>query len=391
MLRLFLYGLAGLLGLALLGYFTVAAPIADARYNTAQTEPPYDEASARAEAIHDTLLIADLHNDLLLWPRDPLQRYDRGHTDIPRLREGGVGLQVFAAVTQSPMGRSYQGTEAGALDQIPFLAAAQRWPVATWTSRRARARYQARKLRRATARDDKLMLLRTQADLDLLLARRDDNPAVMGTLLAIEGLHALEGNVANVDTLVADGYRMMSLTHMFDNALGGSSTGIERGGITDFGARVLDRLEARDVTIDLAHASEALIGDVLARTDGPVVVSHTGVRATCESPRNLSDRHIRAVAERGGIIGIGLWKSVVCGSTAAATAEAMRHVADLVGTEHVALGSDYDGTVSVPFDATGLPLLTEALLNEGFAPSEIEQIMGGNVRRVLHRTLPAAE
>ena len=391
MLRLFLYGLAGLLGLALLGYFTVAAPIADARYNTAQAEPPYDEASARAEAIHDTLLIADLHNDLLLWPRDPLQRYDRGHTDIPRLREGGVGLQVFAAVTQSPMGRSYQGTEAGALDQIPFLAAAQRWPVATWTSRRARARHQARKLRRATARDDKLMLLRTQADLDLLLARRDDNPAVMGTLLAIEGLHALEGNVANVDTLVADGYRMMSLTHMFDNALGGSSTGIERGGITDFGARVLDRLEARDVTIDLAHASEALIGDVLARTDGPVVVSHTGVRATCESPRNLSDRHIRAVAERGGIIGIGLWESVVCGSTAAATAEAMRHVADLVGTEHVALGSDYDGTVSVPFDATGLPLLTEALLNEGFAPGEIEQIMGGNVRRVLRRTLPAAE
>ena len=391
MLRLFLYGLAGLLGLALFGYFTVAAPIADARYNTAQAEPPYDEASARAGAIHDTLLIADLHNDLLLWPRDPLQRYDRGHTDIPRLREGGVGLQVFAAVTQSPMGRSYQGTEAGALDQIPFLAAAQRWPVATWTSRRARARYQARKLRRATARDDKLMLLRTQADLDLLLARRDDNPAVMGTLLAIEGLHALEGNVANVDTLVADGYRMMSLTHMFDNALGGSSTGIEKGGITDFGARVLDRLEARDVTIDLAHASEALIGDVLARTDGPVVVSHTGVRATCESPRNLSDRHIRAVAERGGIIGIGLWESVVCGSTAAATAEAMRHVADLVGTEHVALGSDYDGTVSVPFDATGLPLLTEALLNEGFAPGEIEQIMGGNVRRVLHRTLPAAE
>ena len=391
MLRLFLYGLAGLLGLALLGYFTVAAPIADARYNTAQAEPPYDEASARAGAIHDTLLIADLHNDLLLWPRDPLQRYDRGHTDIPRLREGGVGLQVFAAVTQSPMGRSYQGTEAGAPDQIPFLAAAQRWPVATWTSRRARARYQARKLRRATARDDKLMLLRTQADLDLLLARRDENPAVMGTLLAIEGLHALEGNVANVDTLVADGYRMMSLTHMFDNALGGSSTGIDRGGITDFGARVLDRLEAHDVTIDLAHASEALIDDVLARTDGPVVVSHTGVRATCESPRNLSDRHIRAVAERGGIIGIGLWESVVCGSTAAATAEAMRHVADLVGTEHVALGSDYDGTVSVPFDATGLPLLTEALLNEGFAPSEIEQIMGGNVRRVLHRTLPAAE
>jgi microsomal dipeptidase-like Zn-dependent dipeptidase len=69
----------------------------------------------------------------------------------------------------------------------------------------------------------------------------------------------------------------------------------------------------------------------------------------------------------------------------------MRHVADLVGVEHVALGSDYDGTVSVPFDATGLPLLTEALLRAGFAPREVEQIMGGNVVRVLQETLPTAE
>ncbi len=390
MLRLLLYGLATLLGLGIVGYFTVAAPIADAWYNPVQAEPPYD-ASARAEAIHDTLMVADLHNDLLLWPRDPLQRYDRGHTDVPRLREGGVGLQVFAAVTQVPWGRSYQGTEADALDQIPFLAAAQRWPIRTWTSRLARARYQAQKLRRATARDETLMLLRTRADLEQLLARRADNPRVMGTLLAVEGLHALEGEVANVDTLVADGYRMMSLTHMFDNALGGSSTGIEKGGLTDFSAQVLERLQVQDVTIDLAHASEALIDDVLARTTEPVVVSHTGVRATCDSPRNLSDRHIRAIAEREGVIGIGLWEKAVCGTGVAATAEAMRHVADLVGVEHVALGSDYDGTVSVPFDATGLPLLTEALLEEGFTPREVERIMGENVVRVLRRTLPAAE
>ena len=387
MLRFFLYGLAVLSSLAAVGYFTVAAPIADAWYNTVQDESPY-EVSERARAVHDTLMGADLHNDLLLWPRNPLRRYDRGHSDVPRLREGGVGLQVFAAVTQSPMGRSYQGTEADALDQIPFLVAAQRWPLRAWTSRLARARYQARKLRRATARDDRLMLLRTRADLDRMLARRADDPAVMGTLLAVEGLHALEGEVANVDTLVADGYRMMSLTHMFDNALGGASTGIEKGGLTDFGTTVLRRFQAHDVTIDLAHASEALVDDVLARTEGPVVVSHTGVRATCDSPRNLSDRHIRAVAERGGVIGVGLWETAVCGPGVAPTAAAMRHVADLVGTEHVALGTDYDGTVSVPFDATGLSLLTEALLSEGFSPREVEQIMGANVVRVLRRTLP---
>ena len=388
MLRLALYVLVGLIGLAVVGYFTVAAPIADARYNTVQAEPPYDAAD-QAEALHDTLMVADLHNDLLLWPRDPLTRYDRGHSDVPRLREGGVGLQVFAAVTQVPWGRSYAGTDADALDQIPFLAAAQRWPVRTWTSRLERALYQARKLRRATARDDALTLLRSRADLDALRAR--ENRAAMGTLLAVEGLHALEGDAAHVDTLVDAGYRMMSLTHLHDNALGGSSTGLEKGGLTEFGAAVVDRLAARNVTIDLAHASEALIDDVLAQTDGPVVVSHTGVRATCDSPRNLSDRHIEAIAARGGVIGVGLWETAVCGTGPAPAARAMRHVADLVGVEHVALGTDFDGTVSVPFDATGFPRLTEALLNEGFTPQEVEQIMGENVARVLRQTLPPAE
>jgi len=210
MVRLLLYVLIGFAALVVAGYFTVAAPIADARYNTVQAEPPYDPSG---RALHDTLMVADLHNDLLLWGRDPLTRHDRGHTDVPRLRAGGVGLQVFAAVTQVPRGRSYAGTDADALDQIPFLAAAQRWPVRTWTSRLERARYQAKKLRRAAARDGALFLLRTRADLDALLARRRTKGAAMGTLLAVEGLHALEGEAAHVDTLVDDGYRMMSLTH----------------------------------------------------------------------------------------------------------------------------------------------------------------------------------
>jgi microsomal dipeptidase-like Zn-dependent dipeptidase len=211
----------------------------------------------------------------------------------------------------------------------------------------------------------------------------------MGTLLAIEGLHALDGTADNVDALMDAGYRMMSPTHLHDNALGGSSTGLEKRGLSGFGAEVVDRLGAQDVTIDLAHASEALIDDVLARTTGPVVVSHTGVRATCDSPRNLSDRHIEAIAKRGGVIGVGLWDAAVCGDRIEAVVEAMRHVADVAGVKHVALGSDYDGMVSVPFDATGLPLLTEELLEEGFTPGDVKRILGENVVRVLRKTLPA--
>ena len=89
------------------------------------------------------------------------------------------------------------------------------------------------------------------------------------------------------------------------------------------------------------------------------------------------------------MIGIGIWDTAVCGDTPVAAARAMRHVADLVGVEHVALGTDFDGTVTVPFDATGLPHLTDALLEAGFSPPEIKKIMGGNVERVLRRTLPA--
>ncbi len=389
MLRLLLYAVAGLLGLAVAGYFTIAAPIADARFNT-RPDGPAEPPSDRAQAVHDTLMAADLHNDLLLWPRDPLQRYDRGHSDVPRLREGGVGLQVFAAVTHVPFDRSYAGTT-GDSDQIPYLAAAQRWPLRAWTSRLDRALYQARKLRRAAERDDELTVLQTRADLRRILDRRTDRPTVLGTLLAVEGLHALEGKVAHVDTLVDAGYRMMSLTHLHDNALGGSNTGMEKGGLTPFGKKALARLVERDVIIDLAHASDALIDDLLARTDAPVVVSHTGVRGTCDSPRNLSDRHVRAIAEQDGVIGIGVWERAVCGDTPAATARAMKYVADLVGVEHVALGTDFDGTVSVPFDAAGLPHLTEALLEAGFTPGEVEQIMGGNVVRVLRQTLPAVE
>jgi len=371
-------------------YFTVAAPLADRRMNqTAET--PLDSVPDSVQALHDSLVVADLHNDLLLWPRDPLARHDYGHTDVPRLLDGGVGLQVFAAVTQVPRGRSYAGTDADALDQIPFLAAGQRWPVRTWTSRLERALHQARKLRQAVERSGgQVALIQSQENLNRSLRTRHAHPRHLGALLAIEGLHALEGEIAHLDTLIDAGYRMMSPTHLHDNALGGSSTGLEKGGLTDFGRQVVRRMERRNVIIDLAHASDAAIRDVLALTERPVVVSHTGVRATCPSPRNLSDAQIRAIAAQGGVIGVGFWERAVCGSRPRDIARAMRHVADQVGVEHVALGSDFDGTVTVPFDATGLPHLTAALLESGFTPEDIQKIMSGNIIRFLHETLPSA-
>ena len=140
--------------------------------------------------------------------------------------------------------------------------------------------------------------------------------------------------------------------------------------------------------VDVAHASEQTLKDVLASATRPVVVSHTGVKGTCDNARNLSDEEVRGVAATGGVVGVGFWEAATCGTDARSVARAARYVARLVGVDHVALGSDFDGAVAEPFDASGLVQVTDALLAEGFAEDEVRLIMGGNVLRVLSETLP---
>jgi microsomal dipeptidase-like Zn-dependent dipeptidase len=118
------------------------------------------------------------------------------------------------------------------------------------------------------------------------------------------------------------------------------------------------------------------------------VVSHSGVKGTCNNNRNLSDEQIRAIAAKGGLIGIGYWDTATCGRDARAIVYAMRYVSDRVGVEHVALGSDFDGAVTVPFDTTGLVQITDAMLTSGYSEPEVRMIMGGNVMRFLQANLP---
>jgi membrane dipeptidase len=112
------------------------------------------------------------------------------------------------------------------------------------------------------------------------------------------------------------------------------------------------------------------------------------VKATCDNTRNLSDEQIKAIAKTGGVIGVGYWDTATCGDSAASIARAIRHVADLVGVEHVGLGSDYDGAIPAPFDTSGLVQITDALIDAGFTETEIGSIMGRNVLRLLIENLP---
>jgi microsomal dipeptidase-like Zn-dependent dipeptidase len=156
-----------------------------------------------------------------------------------------------------------------------------------------------------------------------------------------------------------------------------------KGGLTPLGRKVMTRMEELGMIVDIAHCSRQCVGEVLASARRPVVSSHGGVQAMCKVNRNLSDDEIRALARTGGVIGIGYWDGAVCDISPRSIARSIKYVRDLVGIQHVALGSDYDGTTTVRFDTSGLAQVTQALLDEGFAPDEIRAAMGGNALRVI--------
>jgi len=359
----------------------------DRKMNSVESPAPYP-ASESANQLHQQLFIADLHDDVLLWERDLLKRYDFGHSDLPRMLEGRVGLQVFSTVTKTPRGINYE-RNSGETDNITLLAMAQRWPKETWDSLLQRALYQAHKLDEASANSDgRLVMIKNRGDLASFISTWQKDPQRVAAILATEGLQPIEGKLENVDVLYDAGFRITGLTHFFDNEVGGSAHGLEKGGLTPLGRQVIKRLEEKAMLIDLAHASRPLIDDVLAIATRPVLVSHTGVEGTCKGTRNLSDKHLKAIAATGGVIGIGYWDAAVCATSVEAIVKAMRYTAGLIGVQHVALGSDFNGTIHAPFDVTGLPQLTEGLLKAGFSHADITAIMGGNVQRVLLASLP---
>lgn len=379
--------LAVLVVLGALAFFFVVPGVAERLINKTRQSPPY-RVSERARELHRTLFVADMHADSLLWDRDLLERGGRGHVDVPRLVEGGVALQVFTVVTKVPFRSNYE-SNSGDTDEITPLAVAERWPLHAWRSLKERALYQARKLNDTAARSGgRFVIIRNRGDLAAFLERRKSEPQLVAGLLGIEGAHALEGDAGNLEAFFDAGFRLVGLVHFFDNEWGGSAHGVEKTGLTEKGRELVRRMEARGVLVDLAHASPRTVDDVLAIATRPVIDSHTGLRATCDNARNLTDEQVRRVAATGGLVGIGYWDTATCGTDAAAVARSIRYAVKLAGVEHVALGSDFDGAVTEPFDTTGVVQITDALLAEGFSDEEIGLIMGGNVLRLLSQTLP---
>ena len=387
-LKKILKGVAVLTVVAVILGFVFGPALLERKQNIVVAHTPY-QISAAAEALHKTLIVGDWHADSTLWARDIAKRNTFGHVDIPRMQEGNQAIQMFTTVTKAPAGLNYNENEAETADLITRAAVLQRWPMATWNSLTARAVFQAGKLHKIAADDtNKFQIILTQGDVHSFLQQRLGEPKLTAGLIGTEGSHALDGSLDNIQQLFDHGFRMMSLQHFFDNKLGGSLHGVSHAGLTEFGHDAVRKMLELGIIIDVAHSSEQVVRDTLEISTAPLVVSHTGFRGFCDSPRNISDQLMQKIAAKGGLIAVGYWEGAICGMEPSHIAKAIKYGIDLVGADHVSLGSDFDGTVTTLLDSSELATITQALMDVSVSDSDIRKVMGGNMVRFLQQQLP---
>ena len=326
--------------------------------------------SPEARALHARSPAIDLHADSLMWSRwvgydlhtrhEPPLPYAAlgGHVDVPRLLEGGVGAQFFGLVSL-PIGQR-RGLAAVIDEQIDALETAVR------------------------ASPDRLVRARRAEEVEAAAAR-----GAVAALLGIEGAHALEGELDRLEHFARRGVRYLGLAHFSRNEACCPAYGRGRRdgeGLTPFGRDVVRACEALGVILDLAHINRAGFLEACALTTRPPFVTHTGVAGAFKHWRNIDDEQLRAVADKGGCIGVIFCPQFLGGNGLDAVVKHLQHIVDVVGEEGVALGSDWDGFI-VPTPAlcepSRLPVLTDALLAAKWSEGAIAKMLRGNVMRVL--------
>jgi len=326
--------------------------------------------SPEARALHELHPAIDFHADSLMWSRwvsyDLHARHEPplplaaigGHVDLPRLREGGIGAQFFGLVSL-PIGQR-SGLARVIDEQIDALEAA------------------------ITYAPERLAKVRTAAEIEAARVA-----GKISALLGIEGGHALEGSLDTLDHFARRGVRYLGLCHFSRNELCFPAYGTGRddaSGLTSFGCDVVKRCEELGVIVDLAHINRKGFLDACAMATRPPIVSHTGVVGAFEHWRNIDDSQLRAIADKGGVVGVIFCPKFLGGDGLEPVVRHLRHIIDVCGEDAPALGSDWDGFI-VPTrqlcDAAHLPLLTDALLAAKFPVETIAKILRGNAMRVL--------
>lgn len=333
--------------------------------------------------------IFDGHNDALTREdhADLASGRDGGHLDLPRMRAGGMRGGIFALFTPSAGDHSGQRTFGGRGYSEPLAAPVPHAEAA------ADATAAAGRLA-ALERAGEVVVAREIADVDA--ARDADSPPA--AVLHLEGAEAIDPGLEALGHWHAAGLRSLGPVWSRANAFAHgvpfafpSSPDIGPG-LSERGAALLGACAELGILVDLSHLNEAGFWDVAQLEPGPLVASHSGVHAICETSRNLTDEQLRAIGASGGLVGIVYATPFLRpdfaddpGTPLSLIAEHARYVADLIGPEHVALGSDFDGA-TIPAalgDAAGLPRLVDALREAGFAGAELDAVCWDNWRRVL--------
>jgi membrane dipeptidase len=340
------------------------------------------------------IAVFDGHNDALtsVDHADLAGGREGGHLDLPRMRAGGMRGGIFALFTSSPgeeaptaIGHGF-GAEGGTFieplaEPVPHeVAAAEATAVAGRLF--------------ALERAGEVTVARSIADVDGALAEGAPPVAV----LHMEGAEPIDPGLEALPAWYAAGLRSIGPVWSRANAF---ATGVQfvfpsspdiGPGLTDAGVALVRACAEIGILIDLSHLNEKGFWDVARLEPGPLVASHSGAHALAPASRNLTDAQLDAIGATGGLVGIVYATAFIRADMAddpdtplADIAAHARHVADRIGVEHVALGSDFDGaTIPGPLgDVAGLPRLLDAFRAVGFSEPELEQIAWSNWRRVL--------
>jgi len=216
-------------------------------------------------------------------------------------------------------------------------------------------------------------------------------------MLGIENGHALEGSIDNLRHFARRGIVYMTLCHNGDNDICDSARGsATHGGVSAFGRQVIGEMNRLGVMVDLSHAAETSFYDALQLSSTPIVCSHSSCRSLCNHPRNLTDDQMRALAQRGGVMQVTLYHGFLVENGPATLDDALRHLEhaiDVMGIDHVGIGTDFDGDggVSGLADSSELPHLTRELLRRGYDEDALAKIWGGNFLRVMRQVQNSKE
>ena len=321
----------------------------------------------RALRLHKEALVVDTHCDTLMQfmpqrrsespPRRLGERSDRGHIDLPRLVEGGVDCQTFAIYTGERV------NQPGAL-----LTALQMVDV----------------FNRECAANEGIVHVCSYDE--IFEANKSGKVAA---ILSIEGAEPLMGDLSVLRVFYKLGVRMLSFTWNWRTPFAdGLAAKRAESKLTDLGVEAIRETERLGIVYDVSHLSDSCFWDVVEVKKGPFIASHSNCRAVCDHQRNLTDDMIKALADHGGVMGMNFAPAFVDKekATVEKLVDHIDHIVDLVGPDHVGLGSDFDGIRTTPEgleDVSKMPNITRELVRRGYSDDDIKKILGGNHLRVF--------